>query len=433
MLFFYLRRMFCVLDIESSGGPFGKEAIIEIALFKFDGHEVTDQLISLVHPHRAVQPFVTKMTGITEKMLVRAPRFQEVAKRILEVTEDCILVGHNVPFDYRMLRQEYGRLGYTFERKTLDTIPLCEELIPGLPAYGLDKVTKELGIYNSNKHRAEGDARATLELFKILQEKDRKKEIGVMGQSIVANSYTDDKVNDLLRSVKKNKGVLYLHDAAGKLLYLTATDNAKGSLNTILLADNEKGKQLREEVSSVRLEETGSMLLAAIKKQEELKQAKPKYNQKAKVEFPFGIYADTRGAHPGLSVKLLADMGSKRPLCKVENFKKGLRMCRMFKRAYSSAEKRTEIIAQLKHLPDEVIYVGKGREQGEHCAFVILERSFRGYFYYHLNQQLSSEAILKASLSSINDQKSAVQWLKQAILQGEVKRFASAKDDAPKD
>ncbi|MGB0177242.1 MAG: PolC-type DNA polymerase III, partial [Owenweeksia sp.] len=69
--------MYCILDIESTGGPFGKEAIMEIALFRYDGSEIVDQLISLVHPHREVQQYVSKITGITSKMLLRAPRFHE--------------------------------------------------------------------------------------------------------------------------------------------------------------------------------------------------------------------------------------------------------------------------------------------------------------------------------------------------------------------
>ena len=90
----YLRPVFCVLDIEGSGGPFGKEAIIEIAVYRYDGEEVVDQLISLVHPHREVQKFVTKMTGITDKMLMRAPRFHEIAKRFAEE-------GIEIPFAQR--------------------------------------------------------------------------------------------------------------------------------------------------------------------------------------------------------------------------------------------------------------------------------------------------------------------------------------------
>ncbi len=412
--------MFCVLDIESSGGPFGKEAIIEIALFKYDGQEVLDQLISLVHPHREVQAFVTKMTGISNKMLVRAPRFQEIAKRIIEITEDSILVGHNVAFDYRMLRQEYGRLGYTYERKTLDTIGLSEELIPGLSAYGLDKVAKELGILNTNKHRAEGDARTTLELFRILQEKDREKNIGVLGQSVRANNYTDDKVNDLLRSVKKNRGLYYLHDQQGKLLYIGASANIKGSLGKVLIADSEAGRQLRSEAHSVRMELTGNSLVAAIKHQEELSRAKPPYNSKKQLNFDTGIYLDMRGTSPVLYARPLDQMGRKRPLCKVEHMKKALRLIRMYKRFYRSPEKRDALLRYLKKLPDQAVFTAKGRKTGERCAFVLSEASFKGYFYYNLNQKLTSKTFLEHNISPIKSQKPALQWLKQSLLAGEV-------------
>ncbi len=166
--------MYCVLDIESTGGDFGKESIIEIALFKYDGHEVVDQLISLIRPHCKIQKYVSKITGITPKMLIQAPSFHEIARRIIELTKDTILVGHNVEFDYRMLRQEFDRLNYFYERKTLDTISLTQNLIPSLSSYGLDKVCNELGIHRAKKHRAENDARTTLKLFKILREKNNR-------------------------------------------------------------------------------------------------------------------------------------------------------------------------------------------------------------------------------------------------------------------
>jgi DNA polymerase-3 subunit epsilon len=415
--------VFCILDIESSGGAFGKESIIEIALFKYDGEKIVDQLISLVHTEKRIQPYVSKITGITNKMLIRAPRFHEIAKRIVRLTEDCILVGHNVPFDYRMLRQEYGRLGFEFERKTLDTITLAEELIPGLPAYGLDKLTKELGIYNANKHRAEGDARATLELFQILQEKDREKKIGVLGQSVVANDYEADKINDLLRSVKKNKGLYYLHGADGKLLYLGASLNIKGSLEKLLIADNGPAQELRQQIQSVRTELTGNSIVASIKRMEEIAGAKPPYNSGKKPSFDTGIYLDERGKEPFLYAKGLEEMGRKRPLCKVENRKKAQRLIRMYKRFHRNAQYREEVVEQLKKMPNEGIFITEGRKTGERCAFVISDKSFKGYFYFNLNQKLSTKALLDANLSPIKNEKIALQWLKQAILNGEAIAF----------
>ena len=106
--------MYAVVDIETTGGRFNEEAITEIAVYRFDGHEVVDQFSSLVNPERPIQPFVQKLTGINEKMLRNAPRFFEIAKRVIEITSDCVIVAHNAEFDYRMLRTEFQRLGYTY-------------------------------------------------------------------------------------------------------------------------------------------------------------------------------------------------------------------------------------------------------------------------------------------------------------------------------
>ena len=123
--------MYAILDIETTGGQFNEEGITEIAIYKFDGHEVVDQFISLVNPEIPIQPFVVKLTGINNAMLRSAPKFYEVAKRIIEITEDCIVVAHNASFDYRILRTEFSRLGYDYIKPALWTVELLQKLIPG--------------------------------------------------------------------------------------------------------------------------------------------------------------------------------------------------------------------------------------------------------------------------------------------------------------
>ena len=167
--------MYAVLDIEATGGKRGEEDIIEIAIYKFDGETVVDQMISLVSPDRKIDPYVQKLTQITDKMVRTAPKFHELAKRIIEITEGTILVGHNSDFDYRMLRQEFKKLGYTYYRETIDTVPLSEKYFPDATSYSLGRLSKELGIPVSDRHRAAGDARATIELFKLLLAKDSEK------------------------------------------------------------------------------------------------------------------------------------------------------------------------------------------------------------------------------------------------------------------
>lgn len=415
--------VFAVLDIESSGGPFGKEAIIEIAVFRYDGDEVTDQLISLVHPHREVQKYVSKMTGITPKMLMRAPRFHEIAKRLIEITEGAVLVGHNVDFDYRMLRQEFARLGYVYEREALDTIKLAEELIPDLPSYGLDKVCDELGIFRTNKHRAESDARATLELFKILKEKDQRKSISIMGQSIQEADYQKEKVNDLIRSVKNNKGIFYLHDKDGDLLYIGASDNIKSALSRVFIADSKRAEELREKVTSVKSEAVGNWLVSRIKKTEELLSAKPPYNRSREVHLDIGIYADMRPKVPRLFQEDLAKAGKKKPLLKTLNRKMAGRALRMYGRNFQDEKSRIEILSYLKDFPAEGIFQGSGRKNSERCAFVVRNHQLAGYYYFSLNDQVNHASRLEKSMTPVPHGEQLTELLKLGVLSGEFREM----------
>src|SRR5699024_12339335 len=169
--------MYAIIDLESTGGKYNEEGITEVAIYKFDGQEIIDQFSCLVNPERKIQPFVQKLTGINNAMLRHAPTFSKVAKRIIEITEGCFVVAHNAIFDYRLLRTEFSRIGYDYQRQTICTVELSRKLIPGLPSYSLGKLVKNLGIPLTDRHRAIGDAKATVKLFRLLLTKDSDKTI----------------------------------------------------------------------------------------------------------------------------------------------------------------------------------------------------------------------------------------------------------------
>ena len=156
-------KMYAILDIETTGGDYDQEGITEIAIYQYDGNKITDQFCSLINPKKQIQPFVKKLTGINEKMLRNAPVFFEVAKRIVEITKDCIIVAHNAAFDYRILKTEFKRLGYAYERETICTINLSKELLPDQKVFSLGKLASNLGIPFSERHRAFGDAQASVQ------------------------------------------------------------------------------------------------------------------------------------------------------------------------------------------------------------------------------------------------------------------------------
>ncbi|MEQ8811132.1 MAG: 3'-5' exonuclease, partial [Imperialibacter sp.] len=160
--------MYAIIDIETTGGNAQFSKITEIAIYVHDGSQVVDEFTTLVNPECNIPPFITKLTGITNEMVEDAPRFFEVAKKIVEITEGKIFVAHNVNFDYGFVRHEFKRLGYEFKRDTLCTVKLSRKILPGKSSYSLGNLCKSLGIEIENRHRAGGDAFATVKLIEIL-------------------------------------------------------------------------------------------------------------------------------------------------------------------------------------------------------------------------------------------------------------------------
>ncbi len=270
--------MYAILDIETTGGKFNEEGITEIAIYKFDGHQIVDQFISLVNPQKEIQEFVVKLTGINNNMLHNAPKFHEVAKRIIEITTDCIVVAHNASFDYRILRTEYDRLGYDYIRNSLCTVTLSKKLILDQPSYSLGKLCRNLGIAVADRHRANGDALATVKLFKLLLEKDIDKNI--VQQTI---KYSDNrnhklKLRSILDSLPEKEGVYYVHNEEGKIIFIGRGKNIRQEVNKLFLKDSKRALKVNEKVESVSFEETGNQLFTRLKYYTELEVLRPKYN-----------------------------------------------------------------------------------------------------------------------------------------------------------
>ena len=170
------KNIYSIIDIETTGGKFNEERITEIAIFKIDDKGNTIKYHKLINPQKKIQPFVKKLTGISNEMLINKPIFSDLAVEIDEFTKDSIFVAHNANFDYRVLKKEFDRINKKFKRKTLCTIELSKKVFPDKKSYSLGKLVSSLGIDMKNRHRADGDAEATLHLFKKISKYLKKKE-----------------------------------------------------------------------------------------------------------------------------------------------------------------------------------------------------------------------------------------------------------------
>ena len=162
--------LYSIIDIETTGHSPHDGKITEIAIYVHNGIEVVDSFTSLVNPECHIPYFITKLTGIDDKAVASAPKFYEIAKRIIKFTAGNIFVAHNVRFDYRFIQEEFKRLGYNYKRKTMCTVKLSRKYIPGHSSYSLGNICRDLNIQIGNRHRAAGDALATVKLFEMILE-----------------------------------------------------------------------------------------------------------------------------------------------------------------------------------------------------------------------------------------------------------------------
>ena len=306
--------MYAILDIETTGGQFNEEGITEIAIYKFDGHEIVDQFISLVNPEIPIQPFVVKLTGINDAMLRSAPKFFEVAKRIIEMTNDCVLVAHNAEFDYRILRTEFRRLGYDFKQKTLCTVELSKKLLPEQTSHSLGKLVRALGIPMADRHRASGDALATVKLFKLLLDKDLNKEIVKELIKFEVQKGIAPKLLDIVESLPSKTGIYYIHREDGNIIFIGKSRNIKKRVNQHFTGITRSAKKIQNEVFTVTYEETGSELISILKESEEIKRNRPIYNRMSpKSNFSWAIYIE-KDENDYLNLKLQKADGRKKEI-----------------------------------------------------------------------------------------------------------------------
>ncbi len=389
-----------------------------------------DQFISLVNPEIPIQPFVVKLTGINNAMLQSAPKFFEVAKRIIEITNDCVLVAHNATFDYRILRTEFRRLGYDFNQKTLCTVELSKQLLPEQTSHSLGKLVRALGIPMADRHRASGDALATVKLFQLLLAKDSEKVIVTELIKTEIQKGIPPKLYLIIENLPSKTGVYYIHNEAGKLIYIGKSKNIKKRINQHFTGIDVKSKKIQAEVFTVTYEETGSELIALLKESEEIKIHKPIFNRaQRKNIFNLALYveADKKGY---LNLKIQKTDGRRKETTSFTTLQEAkdalfritadYKLCQKLTGLYLTKEacfqykikecdgacigeispeeyntRVQEFVNKNSFESQNMIVTDKGRNIRERSAVLIENGIYKGYTFYDLNYQIHKIEILK--------------------------------------
>lgn len=421
--------VYAIVDIETTGGQPAQDRITEIAVFLHDGHQIVDSYTTLINPERLIPAHIQRLTGITNEMVSDAPRFPEVARKLVEFTDGCVFVAHNVRFDYSFVKKEFADLGYTYSRKTLCTVRLSRALIPGLPSYSLGKLCNSIEIPLENRHRAFGDAEATAHLFTRLMDVNRTAvETGVadkadapvkaaMKQSLLPPNLPPERVAALPDAA----GVYYFWDEAGRLLYVGKSISIRKRIAQHFAVEfkSRKSSEFKNSITDITWETTGSELVALLYESHLIKLHKPPFNRaQRRSVFSTGIFleenadgyltfrygkADTPGKQP--VVALTNGFQAKGFLYhKVAKYQLCQKLCDLYRTAPGAScfdyqvrrcagacvglepkevynQRVLEAVASFTFEHESFVVIGRGRQSGEKTIVVVEHGRYRGFGY----------------------------------------------------
>jgi len=445
--------LYTIIDIETTGNGIKGNKITEISIFKYDGDQIVDEFTSLVNPQSPIPYFITGLTGIDDQMVQNAPVFHEIADTIQSITEGCIFVAHSVNFDYGVIKEEFRQIGIDFTRKKLCTVRLSRQLIPGLRSYSLGKLCSAVQIPLVDRHRARGDAHATVLLFEQLLNKPEsedvfKKFLNARSQEATLPPHLPKSVFD---NIPQKPGIYYFMNQKGEIIYVGKAINLKKRVLGHFYDKSRKEIQMCSETANIDFKLAGSELVALLMESAEKKRLFPPYNRAQKRtgrQYAIFAYEDRNGV---MHLAYNTIKGVPTPLkifhnqtaCRtyLEEICKSFSLCPRYChlqqtnaacshheintcegicRGEESVEdynrKVEEAIAHMKLLTAEVrIIKEKGRDENESAVILIAEGIYKGFGFIDTDIEISAledvEAFITPQKHTVETESILTQYL----------------------
>ena len=289
--------IYTIIDVETTGRS---NKLTEISIFKYDGTTVIDEFTSLIDPQMLIPDYITALTGIDNGMVADAPTFSEIAKDILAITENTTFVAHNVNFDYNAIRNEFKAVDIDFNRKKLCTIRLARKLIPGHKSYSLGKLCKALSINIVGRHRARGDAEATVILFEMLLNQEHANTVfnDFLKKTSKEATLPSHLPTAVFNNLPSTPGVYYFKNKKGKIIYVGKAKDIKKRVLSHFYSKTKKSLDLCRETADIDFALSGTELIALLMEDAAIKQHYPEYNQiskRAPKMYAIFSYTDRKG------------------------------------------------------------------------------------------------------------------------------------------
>ena len=424
--------MYAIVDIETTGGYAAAFGITEIAVFIHDGDRIVKQFETLVNPHQSIPRYITALTGIDNSMVADAPDFEDIAEVLYDLLNDKIFIAHNVNFDYSFIRHNLKAAGFELTAKKLCTVRLGRKVFPGLPSYSLGNLCRSLQLPIENRHRAGGDAKATVKLFEHYLANGAALHIEQMLRKTSGEQWlpTNLSKTDILQ-LPSGPGVYYFHNEKDTIIYVGKAINIKKRVCSHFThnEDDRKRQSFLRTITRISCKECATELEAIVLESTEIRRLWPKYNYSQKQpaqKFALYMFEDNRGylrlaidkkkknlshlysfnlLHEGLVMlnKMVAQFELNEKLCFIDKTPLTEDDIACFDPPTVYNEKIKKAIQGLEEQLPTFAVMDRGLKKDEQLCLLIERGSFWGMGYLPSTTQITSTTDLKSFLNPYAD------------------------------
>ena len=423
---------YAIVDIETTGGYASAHGITEIAVYIHDGKKLLKKFETLINPNQNIPKYITALTGIDNYMVADAPTFNEIADTLVDLLADHVFVAHNVNFDFSFIKHQLQHCGYELKNKKLCTVRLGRKVFPGLPSYSLGNLCRSVGVKIDNRHRASGDAKATVQLFECLLAHGGEVHINQMLKKTSGEQWLPlHLLKTEVEQLPDRPGVYYFHDNKNKVIYVGKAINLKKRVSSHFTNNDAERKRqnLARNIHKITFKECATELEAIVLESTEIKRLWPKFNYSQKTpaqKYALYQFEDGRGFY-----RLAIDKKKKhlQPLYSFNQLHEGIvllkkmmeefelheKLCYLNKVAFNDSDmeftdppalyngKVKRALAALDEQLPTFAVIDDGLKEDEKLCLLIERGSFWGMGYIPSALNISSALDLKALLNPYAD------------------------------
>lgn len=272
-----------IVDLETTGANsrFGRITEFGCLQCNIDGSTVPFE--QLINPRQNIPAHITRITGITDRMLLDKPSFEDVANELFEYCQERIFIAHNVRFDFGFLKSGFAMCEMPFKPKLVCTVKLGRQLYPEWPSHSLSNICQQINYQRDVSHRAMADVLATKAFIDFaIQDKGIKAVNEAAEAQLKRPTLPKHLSAEEFEAVENTSGVYRFYDAENTLLYVGKSKHMRQRLLSHFQNDvkDARAMQMTQQINRLETTITGGELSALLLENSQIKQGQPIFNRR---------------------------------------------------------------------------------------------------------------------------------------------------------